>query len=190
MHWKVPYRYLVPYTTIPNRYCLPPLNSTETGTDRYRNVYWNGSLKLGRRKAHASLWSQNGCPVASPIKNVQRCKHRVCFSLSDVLLPPLYHHCALILWPTNSVHWAITVATTVPSFGDHSNPSIVSHHGNGSASTLPPLSDMWCHYSSFDGSKKVEGSCCSSYTETGLSGLSGLIIFLVAQRWDDGHRPM
>ena len=38
---KVPYRYLVPYTTIPNRYHLPPLNSTGTGTDRYRNVYWD-----------------------------------------------------------------------------------------------------------------------------------------------------
>ena len=37
---KVPYRYLVPYTTIPNQYHLPPLNSTGTGTDRYRNVYW------------------------------------------------------------------------------------------------------------------------------------------------------
>ena len=45
---KVPYRYLVPYTTIPNRYHLPPLNSTGTGTDRYRNVYWvlNDALQL------------------------------------------------------------------------------------------------------------------------------------------------
>ena len=38
---KVPIRYLVPYTTIPNRYHLPPLNSIGTGTDRYRNVYWD-----------------------------------------------------------------------------------------------------------------------------------------------------
>ena len=37
---KVPYQYLVPYTTIPNQYHLPPLNSTGTGTERYRNVYW------------------------------------------------------------------------------------------------------------------------------------------------------
>ena len=43
---KVPYRYLVPYTTIPNRYHLPPLNSTGTGTDRYRNVYWENSCVL------------------------------------------------------------------------------------------------------------------------------------------------
>ena len=40
VYWKVPYRYLVPYTTLPNGYNLPPLNSTGTGTDRYRDVYW------------------------------------------------------------------------------------------------------------------------------------------------------
>ena len=43
---KVPYRYLVPYTTIPNQYHLPPLNSTGTGTDRYRNVYWEYNIRV------------------------------------------------------------------------------------------------------------------------------------------------
>ena len=66
---KVPYRYLrylVPYTTIPNRYHLPPLNSTGTGTKRYRNVYWvtghlcgefTGPRWIHRTKASdAELW--------------------------------------------------------------------------------------------------------------------------------------
>ena len=60
---KVPYRYLVPYTTIPNWYHLPSLNSTGTGTDRYRNVYW---------EAHKSnfvvtwcLWSNGKHELAS-----------------------------------------------------------------------------------------------------------------------------
>ena len=57
---KVPYRYLVPYTTIPNRYHLPPLNSTRTGTDRYRNVYWVGALPLwesvGLRRGFAPIF--------------------------------------------------------------------------------------------------------------------------------------
>ena len=44
---KVPYQYLVPYTTIPNRYHLPPLNSAGMGTDRYRNFYWDDLLILG-----------------------------------------------------------------------------------------------------------------------------------------------
>ena len=46
----------------------------------------------------------------------------------------------------------------------------LSHHVNGSAFTLPPLRDLLCHYSSFGRSRKAQGSCCSSYTETELSG--------------------
>ena len=54
-----------------------------------------------------------------------------CINLSNAsafLVPPL-----CLLWPTNSVHWAITVATTVPPFGDHGNPSATL------AMVLPPL---------------------------------------------------
>ena len=42
-----------------------------------------------------------------------------CINLSDTsafLVPPL-----CLLWPTNCVHWAITVVTTVPPFSDHGN---------------------------------------------------------------------
>ena len=55
----------------------------------------------------------------------------LCINLSNAsafLVPPL-----CLLWPTNSVHWAITVATTVPPFGDHGNPSATL------AMVLPPL---------------------------------------------------
>ena len=71
-------------------------------------------------------------------------------------MPPL-----CLLWPPISFHWAITVATTVPPFGDHT-----IHHSDGSASPLPPLHDLLCHYSSLGGSRNAQGSCCNSYTET------------------------
>ena len=44
MYQKVLYRYLVPYKTMPDRYRLPPLNSTGMGTDRFWNVYWESTL--------------------------------------------------------------------------------------------------------------------------------------------------
>ena len=81
-------------------------------------------------------------------------------------LPPLYHHCASFgrplvaiersLWRPLCLH-SVTTATPEP-------------HYNGSAPTLPPLHDLLCQYSSFGGSRNAQGSCCSSYTETELSG--------------------
>ena len=70
----------------------------------------------------------------------------------------------------------------------------LSHHGDGSAFTLPSLRDLLCHYNSFGRSRKAQGSCCSSYTETELSGfrrpLSVLTIFMVAQGWHEGRSPV
>ena len=70
----------------------------------------------------------------------------------------------------------------------------LSHHGNGSAFTLLSLRDLLCHYSSFGRSRKAQGSCCSSYTETEFSGfqrpLSVLTTFMVAQRWHEGRNPV
>ena len=74
---KVPYRYLVPYSTIPNRYHLPPLNSTGTGTDRYRNVYW--------------VWYQ----PFGPYLNVGMCQHM--WTCRYVLI------CADICWHVTSL---------------------------------------------------------------------------------------
>ena len=81
------------------------------------------SLKGGRGEAHTSPWWQNGCTVVghwSPHKKYVLL-WTLCINLSNAsafLVPPL-----CILWLTNSVHWAIKVATTVPPFGDHGNPS-------------------------------------------------------------------
>ena len=55
----------------------------------------------------------------------------LCINLSDAsasLVPPL-----CLLWPTSSVHWEITVATSVLPFGDHGNPWATL------AMVLPPL---------------------------------------------------
>ena len=76
--------------------------------------------------------------------------------------------------PTNGVHWAITVTLE------------------------PPWQWFRLHSASFARpvvpSRKAQGSCCSSYTETELSGLgrplSVLTIFLVAQRWHEGRSPV
>ena len=54
--------------------------------------------------------------IGRPVKNTYCCEH--CVSIWGTLLPSLYPQLCL-LWPTNSVHWAITVATTVLPFGDH-----------------------------------------------------------------------
>ena len=150
------------------------------------------SLKGGRRKAHTSPWWQTGCTVVghwSPRKKIRtvvnivyQFEQRFCLP-STTIVPPLADqqrplsdhsgdHCASIRRPRQPF----------------------SHLGNGSASNLPPLCDMLRHYSSFGRSRKAQGSCCSSYTETELSGfgrpLSILTIFLVAQRWHEGRSPV
>ena len=75
-----------------------------------------------------------------------------CFCLScTTTVPPLAAHC--------SDHFASIRRPQQP----------LSQHGNDSASTLPHLHDLLCHYSRFGGSRNALGSCCS-YTETELSG--------------------
>ena len=54
----------------------------------------------------------------------------------------------------------------------------LSHLGSGSASIMPPLCDLPCHYSTFGRSMKAQRSCCSSYTETELSRLGRPLSFL------------
>ena len=98
-----------------------------------RRLVAHRSFKGGRRKAHISPWWQNGCTVVghwSPRKKYVLL-WTLCINSSNAsafLVPPL-----CLLWPTNSVHWAITVATTLPPFGDHGNPSATL------AMVLPPL---------------------------------------------------
>ena len=71
---KVPYRYLVPYTTIPNRYHLPPLNSTGTGTDRYPNVYCGSHRNTCRCICQIilKLCQEHGSDIASLCSKFQK----------------------------------------------------------------------------------------------------------------------
>ena len=52
-----------------------------------------------------------------PQENMRTAVNAVYQFASAFLVPPL-----CLLYPTNSVLWAITVATIVPAFGDHTNP--------------------------------------------------------------------
>ena len=83
---KVPYRYLVPNTTIPNRYCLPPLNSTGTGTDRYRNVYWDvdSRFSVTMCRVCCDVSSVTMCRVCCDVSSVTMC--RVCCDVSSVTM--------------------------------------------------------------------------------------------------------
>ena len=124
--------------------------------------------------------------IGRPVKNaniVYQFERHVCFPCTTIAPPladqwrPLSDHC--------SDHCA-----SIQRPRQH-----LSHHGNGSAFILPSLRDLWCHYSSgFGRSRKAQGSCCSSYTETELSGfrrpLSVLTIFMVTQKWHEGRSPV
>ena len=83
------------------------------------------SKEAGGRHTHRyggrmdAQWSAIGRPVKKCVLF-----WTLCINLSNAsafLVPPL-----CLLWPTDSVHWVITVATTVPPFGDHGNPSATS----------------------------------------------------------------
>ena len=80
-------------------------------TDRSEEAEGRHTHRRGRRM------DAQGSVIGRPVKNTYCCNH--CVSMSDAtdsLEPPL-----CLLWPTNSVHWAFTVANTVPPFGDHGN---------------------------------------------------------------------
>ena len=68
----------------------------------------------GTHIAVVAEWMHTGRPLVAQLK-----MRTLCINLSDssaFLVPPL-----CLLWTTNGVRWAITVATTVPPFSDHSN---------------------------------------------------------------------
>ena len=121
--------------------------------------------------------------IGRPVKNCVLL-YTFCINLSYAsasLVPPL-----CLLWPTNSVLWVITVATTVPPFGDQGN-----RWATLAIVLPPPTTLLVCHYNNFGGSRNAQRSCCSNYTETKLSQFGQpmrvLINFLVAQRWHEGR---
>ena len=68
----------------------------------------------GTHIAVVAEWMHSDRPLVAQLK-----MRTLCINLSDssaFLVPPL-----CLLWTTNGVHWAITVATTVPPFSDHGN---------------------------------------------------------------------
>ena len=148
-------------------------------TGRSKEAGWRHTHRRGRRMD--AQWSAIGRPVKNA-NIVYQFERHVCLPCTTIVLPladqwrPLSDycgdHCASIQRPRQHL----------------------SHHSNGSAFTLPSLCDLLCHYSSFGRSRKAQGSCCSSYTETELFGfqrpLSVLTIFMVAQRWHEGRNPV
>ena len=147
-------------------------------TGRSKEAVWRHTHRRGRRMG--AQWSA----IRRLVKNaniVYQFERHVCLPCTTIV-PPLADqwrplsdhcgdHCASIQWPWQHL----------------------SHHGNGSAFTLPSCATC-CHYNSFGRSMKAQGSCCSSYTETELSGfrrpLSVLTIFIIAQRWHKGRSPV
>ena len=91
------------------------------------------------------------------------CKH--CVSILTMILPPLYHIWASFGWPI-----VITVATTVPPFGE------LCISWATMAMVLPPLCLLCttCCVTTvvFCGSRNAQGSCCSSYSEGSFLGLA------------------
>ena len=148
-------------------------------TSRSKEAGWRHTHRRGRRMD--AQWSAIGRPVKNE-NIVYQFERHVCLPCTTIV-PPLADQ-----WRPLSGHCGDHCAT-IQRPRQH-----LSHHGNGSAFTLPSLCDLLCHYSSFGRSRKAQGSCCSSYTERELSGfrrpLSVLTIFMVAQRWHEGRSPV
>ena len=140
---------------------------------------WRHTHRRGRTMG--AQW----CAIGRPVKNaniVYQFERHVCRPFTTIV-PPLADQ-----WRLLSDHCGDHCASIQPPR------QYLSYHGNGSSFTLPSSRDLLCHYSSFGRSMKAQGSCCSSYTETQLSGfrwpLRVLTIFMVAQRWHGGRSPV
>ena len=148
-------------------------------TGRSKEAGWRHTHRRGRRMD--AQWSAIGRPVKNA-NIVYQFERLVCLPCTTIV-PPLDDQ-----WRPLSDHCGDHCAS-IQRPRQH-----LSHHGDGSAFTLPSLRDLLCHYNSFGRSRKAQGSCCSSYTETELSGfrrpLSVLTIFMVAQGWHEGRSPV
>ena len=148
-------------------------------TGRSKEAGWRHAHRRGRRMD--AQWSAIGRPVKNA-NIVFQFERLVCLPCTTIV-PPLDDQ-----WRPLSDHCGDHCAS-IQRPRQH-----LSHHGDGSAFTLPSLCDLLCRYNSFGRSRKAQGSCCSSYTETELSGfrrpLSVLTIFMVAQGWHEGRSPV
>ena len=136
-------------------------------TGRSNEAGWRHTHRRGRRMD--AQWSAIGRPVKNA-NIVYQFERHVCLPCTTIV-PPLADQ-----WRPLSDHCGDHCAS-IQRPRQH-----LSHRGNASAFTI------------FGGSRKAQGSCCSSYTETELSGfrrsLSVLTIFMVAQRWHVGRSPV
>ena len=124
-------------------------------TGRSKKAGWRHTHRRGRRMD--AQWSAIGRPVKNA-NIVYQFERHACLPCT-IIVPPLADQ-----WRPLSDHCGDHCAS-IQRPRQHLN-----HHGNGSIFTLPSLCDLLCHYSSFGRSMKAQGSCCSSYTETELSG--------------------
>ena len=114
-----------------------------------------GCLLAGRSneagEPHPSPWSQNGCPTVG-----QWSPHNRMRSIVNIIFQSGWCFC---LSRTNSVppfaDWWCPLSDHYVSIRRPRQP--LGHHTNGFAYTLPPLSDRFCVYSCFDGSRKAQG---------------------------------
>ena len=129
------------------------------------------SLKWGRGDEEALPWLQ-----------------KLNTSTWPTLLFPLSPPCS-----SNSVHWTMTMTSTLPPSGDHSNPWAPMAMARASFCLL--YATFWClpilNLGVFQGRHKGRSY---SYTETKFTGLrwplSILVIFWAAQRWQEGRNPV
>ena len=106
---------------------VPPLCDNKTcwlaaeGTKEAERLPW--SFKGGIEDVQSTPWSPW---ILSYVQNsrtkVAEVAHRLCKRgrrKAHIVYQFERCFCLPCLWPTNSVHWAITVTTTVPPFDDH-----------------------------------------------------------------------
>ena len=124
------------------------------------------SKEAGRRHTRIAVVAErmHRCrPLVAPEKNAYSCKH--CASIWAMLLPPLNHHCASFGRPITPIERSLWRPLC-----DYGNPWATM------AMVLLPLCLLYttCCATNvtalFGGSMNAQGSCCSRYPETELSG--------------------
>ena len=90
-------------------------------------------------------WMYTGRPLVAPSK--MRNVVNIVYQFGRHFCLPCILLC--LSWPTNSVHWAITVATTVPPFVDHGSPDPPWQwfclHSASFARPVVPLKQLWSY---------------------------------------------
>ena len=139
-------------------------------------------------------WLQNGCTMVGqcsghpvkmlPIVNISQTER--CLWLPSTYTTPV---------PPLTDQWLSLSDQCVDHCASIRRPGqTYNYNGNRSASTLPPLRDLSASRPFWWIKKSTQVVCYSSYIETGVFLFRRLVsvpdIFLVAQRWHEGHSPV